>query len=377
MPEKKAAIITISKVLAGVSFVTLAAIGSASGSMVIAGLTAVPAAIMTVGPALAKLKEKKEDVLELPVPPWWTSDTSTWNDLCTEIGDHLPHIFQEMAACLQKEQVVVTTQVVRQTFIEVVAAEQLKWEFDPQQRRMVAAEIATPVLQKVADVLKAAIEPLREDTALVDVHTTAANTEKMVEVLEKAILILENIQKQGAPATRDNTSVVVGASSTGTPQVVANAQSIPAVVDVLAQKIENDTYDVYICYHEADETEVFKIGEQLKAHGILPWFDTIDVTPGIPKRLQQEQRIEKIPAAAVFVGQHAVADWQALQMYSFIEQFIQRSSPVIPVLLADAPKQPKLPVFLANFAWVDFRRLVPDPIKQLMWGITGKRDTSR
>src|SRR5438270_1953573 len=181
MPEKKSAIINIGKALAGVSFITLAAIGSASGSIVIAGLTAVPAAVMTVAPALAKLREKKEDTLELPVPPWWTSDTPTWNNLCTEIGDHLPHILQEMATQLQKEQWVITTQVVRQTFIDVMVDEHLVWEFNPQQRKNVAAEIAMPVLQKVADVLKAAIEPLREDTAFVDVHTTAANSAKMVE----------------------------------------------------------------------------------------------------------------------------------------------------------------------------------------------------
>jgi hypothetical protein len=228
----------------------------------------------------------------------------------------------------------------------------------------------------VAEVLKSAIEPLREDTALVDVHTAAANTEKMVEVLEKAISILENMQKQGVPATRDNTPVAAGTGGTGTPQIVANAQSTPSTADVLAQKIENGTYDVYICYHEANETEVFKIGEQLKARSVLPWFDIIDVQPGTPERQQQEQQIEKIPAAAVFVGQHAVANWQALQMYSFIEQFVQRGSPVIPVLLADAPQKPRLPVFLANFAWVDFRRLVPDPMGQLIWGITGKRPSS-
>lgn len=57
MPEKKAAIINISKALVGVSFVTLAAIGSASGSMVIAGLTAIPAAAMTLAPALTKLRD--------------------------------------------------------------------------------------------------------------------------------------------------------------------------------------------------------------------------------------------------------------------------------------------------------------------------------
>src|SRR5207247_154865 len=103
VPEKKAAIINMSKAMMGVSFATLAAIGSASGSMLIAGLTAIPAAVLATEPILAKLKEKKEDTLELPVPSWWTSDTFTWKNLCTEIGDHLQHILQELSERLQKE----------------------------------------------------------------------------------------------------------------------------------------------------------------------------------------------------------------------------------------------------------------------------------
>src|ERR1700732_3487203 len=102
MSEKKGAIINVSKALMGVSFAALAAIGSASGNMLIAGLTAVPAGVLAVEPILAKLKSSKEELLELPVPPWWTSDGITWNNLCTEIGDHLPHILQAMAARLQK-----------------------------------------------------------------------------------------------------------------------------------------------------------------------------------------------------------------------------------------------------------------------------------
>ena len=62
-----------------------------------------------------------------------------------------------------------------------------------------------------------------------------------------------------------------------------------------------------------------------------------------------------------------------MQIYAFIEQYIDRECPVIPVLLADAPKKPELPPYLAEFGWVDFRKLVPVPLKQLVWGITGER----
>ena len=32
-----------------------------------------------------------------------------------------------------------------------------------------------------------------------------------------------------------------------------------------------------------------------------------------------------------------------------------------------------MPVFLKSRTWVDFRSWDPDPLKQLVWGITGER----
>jgi hypothetical protein len=43
------------------------------------------------------------------------------------------------------------------------------------------------------------------------------------------------------------------------------------------------------------------------------------------------------------------------------------------VLLPGCPDVPELPVFLRSFGYVDFRRHEPDPLEQLIWGITGKR----
>lgn len=115
------------------------------------------------------------------------------------------------------------------------------------------------------------------------------------------------------------------------------------------------------------------IGEKLKAEGILPWFDILEVKPGTPEKRRQEQQIRKIPVAAVFVGQHKIVDRQELQMYSFIDEFIEREISVIPVILTNAPKDLRLPPYLGNFGRVDFRRSVPEPMGQLIWGITGKR----
>ncbi len=60
-------------------------------------------------------------------------------------------------------------------------------------------------------------------------------------------------------------------------------------------------------------------------------------------------------------------------MYSFIDQFFEREIPVIPVILASAPKDLKLPPYLGTFGKVDFRRSMPGAAGTILYGITGKR----
>ena len=46
---------------------------------------------------------------------------------------------------------------------------------------------------------------------------------------------------------------------------------------------------------------------------------------------------------------------------------------MIPVVLETCGEEPALPVFLKGMTWVDFRQRQPDPLAQLIWGITGER----
>jgi hypothetical protein len=155
-----------------------------------------------------------------------------------------------------------------------------------------------------------------------DVHNTAVNTEKIMKLLEIVIITLATTQKQDVQSVLNNTSVATVVSSTVTQVADASTLSTPPTLDI-QQKIAKDAYDVYICYDEADVAEAMDIGEKLKAYGILPWLDAL-VSPGrFGKRIQNRQ-IEKIPSAAVFVGQHKIVDQQELQMYSFIEEFLYR-----------------------------------------------------
>lgn len=357
MSERKGAVLNVSKGLLGVSLTALTAIGSATGNVWLAGAAAIPGALANSEILKTLLKEQKEEQIELPMPPWWTEDVVSWQAVCSSIENQLPDIMDGLSERLRIAQTIPTASLVKRAFVEEVIHHLPMWEVKSQDRSLVAGYVTPPLLEKSAEILKEIIDPIRDDA--------------LSEVLEKVVSVLDEAQK--SKVTVDTTSPSTTTISTNSTSNAQNTHNNQYTTTLLEQKQQQEAYDIYICYAEADETEVMKVGEQLKQRGILPWFDCIDAKPGTLKRLQQEQQIEKIPATAIFVGQYAVADWQALQMYAFLEQYVERNCIVIPVLLADAPQKPKLPVYLANFEWVDFRKQVPEPIGQLIWGITGQR----
>ncbi len=131
--------------------------------------------------------------------------------------------------------------------------------------------------------------------------------------------------------------------------------------------------DVFLCHNSFDKPEVKKIGEALKLRGIRPWLDEWELRPGLPSQQTVQREIARIPSAAVFVGKSGIGPWQNMETDAFLAEFVWRGCPVIPVLLRYAPTRPPLPPFLRNMTWVDFRSQDPDPLNQLIWGITGKK----
>jgi hypothetical protein len=353
-PETRSAVISISKALLGVSFVTLAALGGASGVGWIAAATAAPGAALnaadSLGPLLQKLREKKEDFLEIPLPPWWSRrDDSSWQDVCTTIESRLPTILNATAEDLKKEGRFPTTSIILQVFTNQIERQMPTWDTSMNERGLVAAFVAGPFLKKVADVLKAKVDPIQTDKLAIKVEEIANEVAKL--------------------AATAQTSPGISSDSV---EVTLPSQGTPGSADVLRQKWKAGAYDVYICYHKDDVTQVKEIDKRLKAAGILPWFD-MRKEPGVSLQTQQQQQIKKINAAAVLIGKNAMVDWQALQVEALINEFVKRKFHVIPVFLPDAPSDPDLSIFLETFAGVDFRETDPDPFAYLMWGITGER----
>lgn len=172
---------------------------------------------------------------------------------------------------------------------------------------------------------------------------------------------------QGAPA----------ANAAGN-QPQAHSTTEPAATQskwnqVLQQKRLAGQFDVFLCHNSADKPAIKRVAQQLKEVGILPWLDAWEMPPGQLWEPLLEQQIGNIRAAAVFVGSAGIGPWQQEEVSCFLLEFVQRKAPVIPVLLADAPTKPELPKLLRTRTWVDFRAADPDPMKMLIWGITGRR----
>ncbi len=140
-------------------------------------------------------------------------------------------------------------------------------------------------------------------------------------------------------------------------------------------KVATGDFDVFLCHNNVNKSEVKEIGERLKDYGILPWLDVWELRPGLPWQRLLEQQIGQIKSAAVFVGKDSIGPWQQMELEAFLREWVNRGCPVIPVLLPDAPHKPELPVFLNGMTWVDFHKQDPDPMEQLIWGITGKQSS--
>jgi nucleoside phosphorylase len=145
---------------------------------------------------------------------------------------------------------------------------------------------------------------------------------------------------------------------------------------LLEEKIANKDFDVFLCYNSVDISTVKRIGKQLKEREILPWLDKEQDCSGLPWQRTLEEEITRIKSAAVFVGNEGIGPWDYPEIEVFLREFVRRECPVIPVLLPDALEQPELPIFLRSFTWVDFREKDPDPLKQLIWRITGEKGRS-
>ncbi|MGO9515667.1 MAG: TIR domain-containing protein [Candidatus Korobacteraceae bacterium] len=141
----------------------------------------------------------------------------------------------------------------------------------------------------------------------------------------------------------------------------------------LKGKIETNDYDVFLCHNSKDKEKVKAIGKRLKENGILPWLDVWDVRPGARWQDVLEQQLKSIKSVAVFIGPSGSGPWQDLEIQRILQHFAKHRQPIIPVILEGRKGRPQFPGFLSLWHVVDMRQDEPDPIEQLIWGITGEK----
>ena len=134
-------------------------------------------------------------------------------------------------------------------------------------------------------------------------------------------------------------------------------------------------FDVFLCHNSQDKPEVREIARQLKQQKLKPWLYEWELRPGLPWQRELEKQITNIGAAAVFIGKSGFGPWQEMEIEAYLRRFVRKGSPVIPILLPDAPKKPELPPFLEGMTWIDFRHSESNPMSRLIWGITGIKPT--
>lgn len=157
--------------------------------------------------------------------------------------------------------------------------------------------------------------------------------------------------------------------------VIAYIEKNLGWIDLVQKTIEENfmKFDVFLCHNTKNKPALKRIGQELIIRGLRPWLDEWELRPGVPWQELVEEQIEEIKSAAVFVGKDGIGPWQNQEIRALLNQFVKRNCPVIPVILKNASQIPELPLFLQNMTWVDFRKNDPDPMRQLIWGITGKK----
>ncbi len=130
-------------------------------------------------------------------------------------------------------------------------------------------------------------------------------------------------------------------------------------------------FDVFLCHNSQDIDKVRSIGLHLEKEGLRPWLNEWELTPGRSWQKALEEQIKTVKAAAVFISNSGDAPWLNLEMEALLREFVKRNCPVIPVILEGSA--PELPIFLDGMTWVDFTQTSPDPMAQLIWGITGRK----
>ncbi len=136
-----------------------------------------------------------------------------------------------------------------------------------------------------------------------------------------------------------------------------------ARLTILPEKIQHQTYDVFLSHNSLDKTLAEALASRLESHGINAWFDKEQMIAGRKFIPVLEDILRTVPAAAVLMGPSAMGPWEEQEYHVLLQRHVEeRNAPnsqpfrLIPVILPGGEGAGKeWPPFLRGFDRIDFR----------------------
>lgn len=115
-------------------------------------------------------------------------------------------------------------------------------------------------------------------------------------------------------------------------------------------------YDVYLSYNNQDRESAELLAEMLRNVGINVFIDVDELIPGDKISLSLNQAIDDSFSIAILIGSYPLSNWQVNELdIALANKERDDAFRVIPMLLP-GDYEPKLPDFLIQYTWVDFRK---------------------
>jgi hypothetical protein len=119
-------------------------------------------------------------------------------------------------------------------------------------------------------------------------------------------------------------------------------------------------FDVFLSHNSVDKASVEEIARKLQNAGLKPWLDKWCLTPGETFQRGLADGLRNAATCAIFIGPKGLGDWAREEILVAQDRAAKEAGyRLIPILLPGVPDPfdyNKLPPFLTQRTWVDFRK---------------------
>ncbi|OQY01109.1 MAG: hypothetical protein B6I26_05800 [Desulfobacteraceae bacterium 4572_130] len=130
--------------------------------------------------------------------------------------------------------------------------------------------------------------------------------------------------------------------------------------------------NIFISYSRYDTKFVDKLSNDLRQKGIDVWIDRENILPGEMWQKQIGIGLNMASALIFVISRHSI---QSQWMLHEVTNFLSKNKKIFPILIDDVDAS-KLPIFLSNIQWVDFKKSYSKGFNLLLSGLgVSEKDT--